>query len=105
MGRIPTHRAPTYIGEMLLEEILKPTGVTQRELAEAIHISYQHVNEIVIEHRNMTPRTALRLAKYFNMSSDIWMNIQFRWDLYFFITRRKEYAGDNPIITFFGIIK
>ena len=83
MIRVPTHRAPTHPGEMLLEEFLKPMGLTQRELAEAIHVPYQRVNEIINGRRGITPGTALRLAKYFRVSADFWMNLQLRWDLYF----------------------
>jgi len=83
MVRIPTKRAPTHPGEMLLEEFLNPLGLTQRELADAIHVPYQRVNDIVNGRRAVTPATALRLAKYFNMSADFWMNLQIRWDLYF----------------------
>ena len=82
MIRIPTHRAPTHPGEMLLEEFLHPLGITQRELATAIHVPYQRVNELVNGRRGLTPSTALRLAKYFGNSADFWMNLQSRWDLY-----------------------
>jgi antitoxin HigA-1 len=82
MIRVPTHRAPTHPGEMLLEEFLKPMGLTQRELAAAIHVPYQRVNEIVNRRRAVTPATALRLAKFFGMSADFWLNLQQRWDLY-----------------------
>ena len=82
MVRIPTNRAPTHPGEMLLEEFLKPLGITQRELAEAIGVPYQRVNEIVNQRRGITPSTALRLARYFGTSSGFWMNGQMRWDLY-----------------------
>ena len=83
MIRIPTHRAPTHPGEMLLEEFLKPMGLSQRELAEGIHVPYQRVNEIINGRRGITPSTALRLAKYLGVSPDFWMNLQLRWDLYF----------------------
>ncbi len=83
MVRIPTHRPPTHPGEMLLEEFLNPMGLTQRELADAIHVPYQRVNDIVNGRRGITPSTALRLAKYFGMSADFWMNVQLRWDMYF----------------------
>jgi hypothetical protein len=53
--RVPTHRAPTHPGEMLLEEFLKPVGLTQRELAEAIHVPYQRVNEIINGRRGKHP--------------------------------------------------
>jgi antitoxin HigA-1 len=83
MVRIPTNRTPTHPGEMLLEEFLNPMGLTQRELADAIHVPYQRVNDIVNGRRGITPSTALRLAKYFNTSADFWMNVQLRWDMYF----------------------
>ena len=82
MVRIPTERAPTHPGEMLLEEFLKPMGITQQELAQGIRVPYQRVNEIVNGRRGVTPSTALRLARYFGMSPDFWLNVQLRWDLY-----------------------
>mgnify|MGYP003573523949 FL=1 len=82
MVRIPTHREPTHPGDMLLAEFLEPMGITQRELAEAIHVPYQRVNEIVNKKRGITPSTALRLAKFFGVSEDFWLNLQLRWDLY-----------------------
>jgi antitoxin HigA-1 len=82
MVRIPTNRAPTHPGEMLLEEFLKPLGITQRELAKAIGVPYQRINEIVNQRRGITPSTALRLSRYFGTSSGFWMNGQMRWDLY-----------------------
>ena len=82
MVRIPTNRVPTHPGEMLLEEFLNPLGLTQRELADAIHVPYQRINELVNGHRGMTPSIALRLAKYFDVSPAFWLNLQLRWDLY-----------------------
>ena len=82
MIRIPTHRVPTHPGEMLIEEFLKPMALTQRDLADAIHVPYQRINEIVNGKRGITPSTALRLAKYFGTSADFWINVQLRWDLY-----------------------
>ena len=82
MIRIPAKRAPTHPGEMLLEEFLMPLGLTQQALAEAIRVPYQRVNEIVRGRRGVTPSTALRLAKYFGVSADFWLNLQMRWDWY-----------------------
>ncbi len=82
MIRIPTDRAPTHPGEMLLEEFLTPMELTQRDLANAIHVPYQRINEIVNGRRGMTPSTALRLEKYFGMPASFWLNLQLRWDLY-----------------------
>jgi addiction module HigA family antidote len=80
--RIPTHRPPTHPGEMLIAEFLEPLGLTQRELADAIHVPYQRVNEIVNQRRGVTPGTALRLAKFLGTTADFWMTLQLRWDLY-----------------------
>ena len=63
MIRIPTNREPTHPGEMLVEEFLVPMKITQRELATAIHVPYQRVNELVNKKRGVTPSTALRLAR------------------------------------------
>jgi antitoxin HigA-1 len=82
MVRIPTHRPPTHPGEMLLEEFLIPLGLTQRELADGIRVPYQRVNELVNGRRGITPATALRLAKFFGTTPDLWMNLQLRWDLF-----------------------
>jgi len=83
MVRVPTNRIPTHPGEMLLEEFLTPMGISQKELADNIEVPYQRINEIVNGRRGITPSTALRLAKFFDMSADFWMNLQLRWDLYF----------------------
>ena len=80
--RIPTHRPPTHPGEMLREEFLVPMDISQRDLADAIHVPYQRINELVNQKRGITPSTALRLAKFFGVSPDFWLNLQVRWDLY-----------------------
>ena len=82
MVRIPTHQEPTHPGEMLLEEFLTPMGLTQRDLADGIRVPYQRVNELVNGRRGITPSTAVRLAKFFGTTPDLWMNLQLRWDLY-----------------------
>lgn len=93
MVRIPTHRPPTHPGEMLQEEFLLPMGLTQRELANGIHVPYQRVNEIVNGRRGITPSTALRLAKFFGISAGFWLNLQQRWDLYHAQSLDKEVLG------------
>ena len=82
MTRVPKARTPTHPGEMLLEEFLSPMNISQRELADAIHVPYQRVNELINQKRGMTPSTALRLARFFGMTPDFWLNLQIRWDLY-----------------------
>ena len=82
MVRIPSHREPTHPGEMLREEFLLPLGITQRDLASAIRVPYQRVNEVVRGRRGVTPSTALRLSKFFGTTPGFWMSLQLRWDLY-----------------------
>jgi addiction module HigA family antidote len=82
MIRVPTDRAPTHPGEMLLEEFLTPMGLSQRDLALGIRVPYQRVNELVNGKRGVTPSTALRLARYFGNSPGFWLSLQHRWDLY-----------------------
>ncbi len=82
MARIPTHGPPTHPGEMLFEEFLKPLGITQKELAEKIRVSYPRVNELIHGKRGVTPDTALRLERLFGMEAQFWLNLQLVWDLY-----------------------
>jgi addiction module HigA family antidote len=82
MVRVPTNREPTHPGEMLLEEFLKPMGLSQQDPARGIRVPYQRINELIRGRRGITPSTALRLAKYFGNSAGFWMNLQLRWDLY-----------------------
>lgn len=79
---LPKNRPPTHPGEMLLEEFLRPLGMTQTELAERIHVSYPRVNEIVNGKRGVTPGTALRLSKLFGTTPEFWLNGQRNWDLW-----------------------
>jgi len=95
MVRVPTAREPTHPGEILLDELLDPMGLTQRELADRIHVPYQRVNELVNGRRGVTPSTALRLAAFFGMSAGYWMNLQLRWDLYH--ARQEEAQELNRI--------
>jgi len=88
MIRVPTDRAPTHPGEMLIEEFLKPMGMSQQQLARQIRVPFQRVNELVNRRRGVTPATALRLSRLFGNTPDFWMNLQIRWDLY--KAQRKE---------------
>ncbi len=99
MVRIPKHREPTHPGEMLLEEFLVPMSLSQRDLSLAIHVPYQRINELINGKRGMTPSTALRLARFFGMSEDFWMNLQLRWDLY---RARKSEEDDLKTIKLFS---
>lgn len=67
---------------MLLEEFLKPLGLTQTEFAARLGVSYPRLNEIVRGKRSVTPDTALRLARVLGMSADFWLGLQQDWDLW-----------------------
>ena len=82
MVRVPTHGPPTHPGEMLLEEFLKPLGLSQTALAEELGVSYPRINELVHGKRGVTPDTALRLERLFGMEAQFWLNLQLAWDLY-----------------------
>jgi addiction module HigA family antidote len=83
---------------MLSEEFLKPMGITQRELADSIHVPYQRINEIINGRRGVTPSTALRLSKFFSVSPDFWLNLQLRWDLFFAQqAESKELDSIHPV--------
>ena len=99
MVRVPTNRIPTHPGEMLLEEFLVPMGITQKDLAENIDVPYQRINKIVNGRRGMTASTALRLARFFDMSADVWMNLQLRWDLYFARQEENKVLERIPLYT------
>ena len=79
---VPTHGQPTHPGEMLLEEFLKPLGITQVELAEKIGVSYSRINDLIRGKRGVTPDMALRLEQFFGMEAQFWLNLQLAWDLY-----------------------
>ena len=81
MIRIPNNRPATHPGEILREDFLLPMGITQKELAEAVHVPFQRINEIISGKRGLTPSTALRLAKFFGNSPGFWLNLQMRCDL------------------------
>ena len=82
MGRLPDRRPPTHPGEMLLEEFIKPHGLTQKATAAGLGISFVRLNEIVRARRGVTPDTALRLERFFGMDAEFWLNLQRDWDLW-----------------------
>ena len=80
--RLPHRRPPTRPGEMLLEEFVRPLGITQSELAIRLGISFPRLNEIIRGKRSITSDTALRLARVLGMSADFWLGLQVDWDLW-----------------------
>jgi len=73
--------APIHPGEILLEEFLKPMGISQYRLAKDISVPARRINEIVHGTRAISPDTALRLSRYFGLSERFWMNLQARYNL------------------------
>jgi addiction module HigA family antidote len=72
---------PVHPGEVLLEEFLKPMGISQNRLAIDMGVPPRRINEIVHEKRRITADTALRLARYFGMSAQFWLGLQMDYDL------------------------
>ena len=72
---------PLHPGEILLEEFLKPMNLSQNRLALDIRVPARRINEIVQRKRRITADTALRLAKYFDMSPQFWLGLQIDYDL------------------------
>ena len=80
--RLPRHRAPTHPGEMLLEEFLRPLGMSQSAFAIQLGISFPRLNEIIRGRRSVTTDTALRLERVLGMPADFWLGLQVDWDLW-----------------------
>jgi antitoxin HigA-1 len=72
---------PIHPGEILAEEFLTPSGITQYRLAKETHVAPRRINEIVKGIRAVTADTALRLARYFGTTATYWVNLQARYDL------------------------
>ncbi len=72
---------PISPGEILSMEFLKPLGISQSRLARDLAVPVGRINDIIQGKRSITPDTALRLAVYFNMTPEFWMNLQSHYDL------------------------
>lgn len=81
-------------GEILFEEFMRPLGVSQNRLAREIDVPPGRINEIVKGRRAITADTALRFAKYFGTSAELWMNLQSEYDLR--LTRQRDWPGIEP---------
>ena len=78
---IPKNRIPTHPGEILLEEFIIPKKLSQVELARKLKIPVQRINTLINGKRDMTPETAVLLARFFKNSPEFWMNLQTQRDL------------------------
>ncbi len=84
---------------MLLEEFIKPLGMTRAELARRLGVSYPRLNEIIKGRRSVTPDTALRLARVLGMPADFWLDLQKDWDLWHAMNspEAKEISKLEPV--------
>lgn len=78
---MPKRMKPVHPGEILLEEFLKPMGITQYRLAKDISVQPTRINQIVKGKTGISADTALRLGRYFQMSAQFWLNLQAHYDL------------------------
>jgi addiction module HigA family antidote len=78
---IPKYRLPVHPGEVLLEEFLVPKKLSQVELAKKINVPVQRINTLINGKRDMTPQTAILLARFLKTSPEFWMNLQTQRDL------------------------
>ena len=92
---IPENRRPTPPGEMLVEEFLKPLGVSQAHFARHIGVPYVRLNEIVHGKRGITPDTAVRFARALGTTPQFWLNGQMAIDLYDEFARPPRRAGSR----------
>ena len=91
MPKRRTSMPPIHPGETLLEDFMKPLGLSANRLALELHVPVTRVNDIVRGRRAVTADTALRLARYFDISPQFWMNLQANYDL----EMANENAGDE----------
>jgi addiction module HigA family antidote len=79
---LTTKRKPATVGEILVEEFMRPMGLTQTALSAAMGVQRKHVNELCNDRRRVTASTALILARVFGNSPEFWLNVQRRSDLW-----------------------
>ena len=85
---------PIHPGEILLEDFLKPMGISQYRLAQAIYVPPRRINEIIHGTRGITADTAIRLSRYFGTSAELWLGLQADYDL----QRAQENLNDIVIL-------
>ena len=93
--RLPKNRRPTHPGEVFREDFLVPLGITQKEAAERLGMSYPRMNEIVKGKRSVTPDTALRLARFTSTEPEFWLNLQQAVDLWNALHSEQASALDD----------
>jgi len=98
MARYELKRTPTHPGLILKEDLLAPLGITQVELAKSLKTSFRTINELLNEKRSVSPDMALRLARCFGTSPDVWIGLQADYDLYWAkMKSKKTIDGIKPL--------
>ena len=99
--KIPTNRPPVHPGEILMEEFIKPYGMTQTEIARRIGVSRKHISEIVNGRKGISTDMALRLSRLFGTSPELWLNGQIAWDVWHAMREENAYKLEaiEPVTT------
>jgi len=99
--RIPTNRLPIHPGEILMEEFMKPYGMTQTEIARRIGVSRKHISEVVNGRKGISTDMALRLSRLFGTSPELWLNGQMAWDVWHAMREENAYKlqAIEPVTT------
>jgi len=99
--RIPTNQPPVHPGEILLEEFLKPYGITPSELSQRINISVEQIHTVLNGKNGMSTDMALRLSRLFGTSPELWLNGQMKWDIWHLLHTEpaSQLEKIKPIVT------
>jgi len=89
---------PIHPGEILLEEYLKPLGVSQNKLAQTLRITPKTISEIVLGKRGISPEMSIRLGKFFGQSPRFWLNLQTEYDFRCALRAEKRLTADVCVL-------
>lgn len=97
-------REPTHPGDILLHEFMEPLGISQTQLAKDLNTTFRTINEIINHKRGISPEMAVRLARYFSTSEELWINLQMQHEIYRVKEKKKKalekvrtYAELHPV--------
>jgi len=86
-------REPTHPGDILFHEFMEPLGISQTQLAKDLDTTFRTINEIINHKRGISPEMAVRLARYFGTSEELWINLQMQYELYRVKEKKKKALG------------